>query len=226
MSTKTAGRQISRQKARAKAKRRRSRRAPVGWIAFAVVAAAAMVAVVVTSGGDGTGGSAFGSDVSVTGEALPDFPSGGAPDPAAGALAPEMRGTTFDGDAIAITRDGTPKVIMFIAHWCHVCQKEVPVVQAWLAEKGAPAGIEVVSVSTSVSEVRGNFPPKAWLEREGWTVPVLADDESSTALGAYGMSSFPAFVFLDARGRVAARAVGALPVATIEQFIEQAKAAA
>lgn len=222
MSTPTIGRQRSRQRARAKARRRTARRAPVFWTVFGVIAAAALVAVVVTGGGTRTANSAFGSDVSVTGEALPPLPRGGAADPAAGTLAPELRGTTFDGSSISITRDGRPKMIMFVAHWCHVCQREVPVVQAWLTDRGMPAGIDVVSVSTSVSETRGNFPPQDWLKREGWTVPVLADDESSTALRAFGIESFPGFVFVDADGRISSRAVGALPIATIEEHVTAA----
>ena len=38
----------------------------------------------------------------------------------------------FEGDAVAITNDGRPKIILLFAHWCPHCQNEVPVVTEWL----------------------------------------------------------------------------------------------
>lgn len=68
-------------------------------------------------------------------------------------------------------------------------------------------------LATSIDPDRPNYLPSAWLERESWSVPTLADAADSPAALAFGLSSFPYFVALDAENRVVARASGetALP---------------
>ena len=39
------------------------------------------------------------------------------------------------------------------------------------------AGVDIVSVSTAVQPDQHNYPPSAWLEGEGWTSPVIRDNE-------------------------------------------------
>lgn len=79
------------------------------------------------------------------------------------------------------------------------------------------------TVSTGVAEERGNYPPQRWLKEAGWTAPVLADSSDSTAAAAYGLSSFPYFVAVDAEGKVVARTSGEL---TTDQFDALVAAAA
>ena len=56
--------------------------------------------------------------VSVTGDALPPVPTEAEnPDLAVGMTMPEVRGVSFDGETVAITNDGRPKVILFLTHW-------------------------------------------------------------------------------------------------------------
>ncbi|MDQ3782544.1 MAG: redoxin domain-containing protein, partial [Actinomycetota bacterium] len=69
----------------------------------------------------------------VTGEALAPHPGNMLPadDPAVGIAAPAVVGEDFDGNTVSIDpTDGSPKAIMFLAHWCPHCQAEVPRVQA------------------------------------------------------------------------------------------------
>ena len=68
--------------------------------------------------------------------------------------------------------------------------------------------MQVRTISTSIAAARPNYPPSAWLEREGWTQPTLTDDANSSALAALGMTSFPGFVFVNADGTVAQRTTG------------------
>lgn len=193
--------------------------------AAAVVVLAAVLAVVLSGADDEDGGGA-GSDVpaavparvTVDGTSLPRF-AGTDGDPAAGMSAPALTGVSFDGTQFAIGPDGTPKIVMFLAHWCPHCQREVPVVQEWLDEKGNPDGVDLYSVSTSVSADRPNHPPEKWLAREGWTVPVI-QDEGSKASEAYGLSSFPFFVFLDGDNRVVGRAAGELSIESLEAVVK------
>ncbi len=153
----------------------------------------------------------------VEGAALPPFPNA-PPDPAVGLAAPLVRGASFAGAPVAIANDGRPKVVLFLAHWCPHCQREVPLIQAWLNGGGAPSDVDLVSVVTSIRPDAPNYPPDAWLQREGWTVPVIADPTGSVA-DAYGLTAFPYWVLIDKGGNVQARLVGELTIADLQTVI-------
>lgn len=144
-------------------------------------------------------------------------------DPAVGQTIPEVSGTTLDGKPITIGPDGKPKVIMFVAHWCPHCQREVPLIAAHLKETGMPDGVELVAVSTAVAEERGNYPPKAWLDREGWEIPTMADSADSSAAKTYGLPSFPYFLAVDADGKVVYRTTGEISVDQFDQLVDAAR---
>ena len=188
-------------------------------VPVAVVAGIAIIAVVAivatTLGDDGGDGSvATGSnssttlrqtgEVSVSGTPLAEFASG-VTDPTVGTAAPVIKGTSFDGTPIAI-EPGAPTLVLFAAHWCPHCQAEIPRLAGPF--RNLPGGTKVVTVSTGAVSNRPNYPPSAWFENEKWPTPVLADDDKSTAAMAYGLSSFPYFVFLDKSGKVVERFVG------------------
>lgn len=180
------------------------RQMPWLGIVFAVIAVALVAAIALGSGSDETGPEA--ADVTVDGK-LPQFQAT-AGDPAVGMPAPAVSGVNFAGDTVTIANDGTAKAIAFLAHWCPHCQAEVPAVQAWLEAGELPAGTKLVAVATGTDAARANYPPSAWLEREGWTPPVLVDDAAGTAAEAYGLSAYPFWVLLDGDGNVAVRAAG------------------
>jgi cytochrome c biogenesis protein CcmG, thiol:disulfide interchange protein DsbE len=129
--------------------------------------------------------------------------------------APTVQGTSFDGTPVAIQPSGRPSAIVFVAHWCPHCQREVPVIQSWIDANGMPPGVDFLSVATGIDPSRPNYPPDVWLASEGWTVPVLVDPTNSVAQ-AYGLSAYPFWVFLDGQGKVVARATGEL---TIPQLV-------
>ena len=218
----------------------RSSRAP--WIIGGVVVLVLVVAVVavaltrksdtpVATGGSGnpgtvvTGGLSYGN-VKVTGTPLPAMQPGatGASDPAVGQTAPTLQGVTMAEQPITIGNDGKPKVVMFLAHWCPHCQAEVPKIEKWLQANGLPADVELYAVATGTSDQRPNFPPSKWLQKEGWTVPTMVDDQQGTAAEAYGLSSFPFFVAVDANGKVVARTSGELEVSQFEALLAAARA--
>jgi thiol-disulfide isomerase/thioredoxin len=186
--------------------RRRVRKTPLVWLALgAVVVVAAVLAI--TLGGGEAGQTAA---VDVRGEGLPPLTETGAGDAAFGAAAPRLSGTGTDGEPMTIEPGGRSTVILFLAHWCPVCQEEVPKVQEWLDAGGLPQGVQFVSVATATDTNRPNHPPAEWLEREGWTLPTLLDDGASGAAEAYGLTAFPFWAFLDADGNVVARRFGPL----------------
>lgn len=160
----------------------------------------------------------------VTGEALAPHPGNMLPadDPAVGIAAPAVVGEDFGGNTVSIDpTDGSPKAIMFLAHWCPHCQAEVPRVQAWLDGGGGVEGVEIVSVLTSMSSSQPNYPPSEWMDREGWTSPVIRDSDGSDILVAYGSGGFPYYVFVDADGNVARRSAGELDIATLQTYMEE-----
>lgn len=158
-----------------------------------------------------------------TGAAAPALPvfEATAGDPAVGAAIPEVRGAAFDGSRVAIAHDGRPKVVLFLAHWCPHCQREVPVVQAWLDAGRLDGSVDLVSVATGIDPRLPNYPPDAWLAREGWTAPVLVDTDGSVA-DRYGLSAFPYWVAVDARGKVVVRATGELTPGQIDALVAAA----
>ena len=172
------------------------------------------LAVALTSGADDDDGTTAGNDaatsgtVAVSGTPLPEL-TDSADDPASGMTFPTLTGVDQSGQPMTISADDGPMMVLFVAHWCPHCQREVPVVQDWVDGGGLPPGVDLVAVSTAIDPQRPNYPPDAWLAREGWTAPVLVDADG-TAATATGLTAFPYFVAVDADGKVAARTTGEL----------------
>jgi thiol-disulfide isomerase/thioredoxin len=143
-------------------------------------------------------------------------------DAAAGLAAPIVEGISPEGDPVTIGGAGEPTLVTFLAHWCPHCQRELPVLVE-LQSGGELDGIRTVAVLTGTDANRPNFPPVAWLDREGWAGEVLLDDEAQTAARAYGLSSYPFLVLLDGDGKVVARAEGEVPAADIVALADLAR---
>jgi thiol-disulfide isomerase/thioredoxin len=165
-------------------------------------------------------------DIRVSGAPLAEMPQTGGADPAVGQPVPEIKGEQFNGDALTIPASGNPKVVMFVAHWCPHCQKEVPLISQYLAQNGMPAGVDLYAVATSTNETRPNYPPNPWLVKEQWPVKTIADNEKNDAASAYGVTGFPYFVVVGADGKVITRTSGEVTMAQFQGLIDQAKASA
>ena len=194
-------------------------------VAVAVVVALAALTVVLVGGSDSdddAGGEVVMDDygaVEAAGDPLP--PLGDGEDPAAGMSAPTIVSERPDGTVeVDPGSTGSGRMLVFLAHWCPHCQAELPN-YVELAEQGAFDGIETTAVLTSTSPDRPNFPPSAWLDREGWTGQRFFDDRDSTAAAAYGVSSFPFTVFVDAEGNVTERFAGEQPTERILAAVEE-----
>jgi thiol-disulfide isomerase/thioredoxin len=196
-----------------------SRRLPIALIAGAALAIG-LVAIIVATVSAGEDETVEVGTPTVTGEALPEFDTV-QNDTAIGLPIPEVSGADFAGNPVAITRDGRAKVLIFFAHWCGVCQQEVPLITQWLPGYSLPEGIDLISVSTGVNPNSANYPPSEWFEREGWPVPVLLDDGDDSVGAAFGLSAYPYFVFVDADGKVFLRVTGGLATTTIEALISE-----
>ena len=184
-------------------------------IAVVVVVGIVAVILVATGGGNAKKASGVGAkattevaaEVTVTGTKLPAY-TAAKTDPAIGLAAPKLGSVDFQGtnvEAGGVT--GKPYAIMFFAHWCPHCQAEVPRLVS-LAKAGQIAGVDVMGVATGTSKANPNYPPSAWLDREGWPFGVMVDDARFTAAGAYGLTGYPYMVFVDAQGKVVGRTSG------------------
>ncbi len=208
----------------------------LGGIA-AVVAIALAIAVWSASGNDKVSQGSVGTDasglasssaaetqpVTVLGTPLPG-PTDSS-DPAIGLKAPTMHGFTFDGSPIDITPGGgRAKMVVFLAHWCPHCNREIPVLLQWADSGGVPANLDIIGVSTGVSAQRDNYPPSKWIVSKGWKWPVMADSATSDAARAYGLAAYPTFDIIGADGTVKLRSSGELAVADLAALVQQALA--
>lgn len=214
----------ARPKARSSRRQPARRKLPIVPIVIGVVILLAVAAAVATSGGGGDRDTEEGIEqvrpVVVAGEPLaPHTGSGG--DPAVGAPAPEIEGARFDGTPLTIGADGRAKVLVFLAHWCPHCQREVSTLAAWLAENGMPEDVDIYGIATATTPERPNYPPSEWLDQERFAVPTLADDTEGSTARAFGLSGFPFFVAVDEDNLVVARASGELRIEQWEQLIDQ-----
>ena len=124
---------------------------------------------------------------------------------------------------MAIVNDARPKVVLFVAHWCPHCRREVPALAKRLSTNGEPPGVDLYTVATGTTPDRSNYPPSAWLEREGWTVTTMADDNNGRVADAFGLSAYPFFVAIDNSGKVVARASGELSIPSFERLLDLAR---
>ena len=156
-------------------------------------------------------------------DALPAYDATVDDDPAVGREIPAVAGTGLDGSEVVIEPDGTAKVLVFVAHWCPHCRREVPRLVEHLAAQPMPDDVELLTVSTSVKPGAEGYPPAEWLEEAGWTAPVLADDDLESVADAFGLSAFPFFVVVDADGTVVERASGELSTERFDALVEAAQ---
>ncbi len=160
--------------------------------------------------------------VQVAGGGLPPLgDSTGAGDPAFGQQAPSLVGKSFDGSPVTVS-PGKATLIVFLAHWCPHCQREVPRLVSWFQLGQVPTGLDVIGVATATTTTRDNYPPSVWLQRETFPWPILADSDTQTAATAFGLDSFPFFVLVDATGKVVLRQAGEVETADLTAKINAA----
>lgn len=161
--------------------------------------------------------------VCVQGTALPQATDNPSTDPAIGLQIPTVGGSAFDGSPVTIGPDPKPQLLIFAAHWCPHCQREIPVITQWIASGGLPKDIQLTLVATGTNPDFPNYPPSKWLQKEKWPEPVLVDNENSDAATAFGLNAYPYFVFVNANGTVAARTSGELTVDVINTALSALK---
>lgn len=154
------------------------------------------------------------------GDSLPRFDPSLVVDPAVGQPAPQIVASYFDNTEVTVDlADGTPRLVMFFAHWCPHCQNEVTSLVERFGVDGLPGGVEITAISTSVQEGQPNYPPSRWFLNEGWAFPVLRDSEAGSLASAFGLGGFPFTVAVDGSGTVIARTSGQIPDAQFDALV-------
>ncbi len=204
-------------------KKREAPRRPL-WqtalIGLALVAGALFVAFVLT--GDGPPEQTETAAVEITGDQLPAIPREAGQDPAVGQAAPVASGSDFGGNDVPLLAEDQGTLVVFLAHWCPVCQREVPVIVDHFGD-ARPEGVRIMAVPTATDQSQGNYPPSAWLDAEDWPFGVMVDSPANQVGEAYGVVAYPAFVAVGPDGQVKARASGELPPAAMDQLVELAR---
>lgn len=169
----------------------------------------------------GDGGPGEYQPVTVDGVAL-DPRGDGAIDPSVGLEAPVLAGYTFDHEEIVIDprQSAAPTLLVFLAHWCPHCNREVPRLLEWKERGLVPDRLRVVGVTTGSRDDQPNWPPSQWLADFEWPWEVLADSRSQDAALAYGVDGYPFMVLIDAQGRIAHRMSGEVGVDDLARIVE------
>ena len=159
-------------------------------------------------------------ETTVTGDLLPEFAGENDDNIALGLAAPIFSAPNENSEIVSLEKNGNAKALLFLAHWCGYCQKEVPVVQGFIDSAGVPPGVDVIAIATSIDRGRENYPPQKWLADEGWSETQLYDLDREIG-NAYGLSAFPFWVFLDKDLNVVARRTGNLPADMVGALLIQ-----
>jgi len=159
-------------------------------------------------------------ETTVTGDLLPEFAGENDDNIALGLAAPIFSAPNENSEIVSLEKNGNAKALLFLAHWCGYCQKEVPVVQGFIDSAGVPPGVDVIAIATSIDRGRENYPPQKWLADEGWSETQIYDLDREIG-NAYGLSAFPYWVFLDKDLNIVARRTGNLPADMVGALLIQ-----
>lgn len=107
---------------------------------------------------------------------------------------------------------GRPVLVNFWATWCPPCRAELPELQqTWRAHQSCLAVVGITEDSANAEEVR------AFARERGLDYPILLDDGSAGR--AYGVTTIPRSVLIDAEGRVMGTFVGPVTRAGVERAL-------
>jgi thiol-disulfide isomerase/thioredoxin len=164
--------------------------------------------------------------VSATGGLLAPLPESGA-DTETGKSVAVLKGYDLQGRPVTIDPAGEGKatLVVFLAHWCQFCNREIPVLNKWRESGEVPTGLRVVGVTTGSKADQANWPPSKWMTAMKWPFEVMADSEAQEAARAYGVGGYPFMAFVGANGKITARTSGEVPVEQLQIYANAAVAA-
>lgn len=116
--------------------------------------------------------------------------------------APPLRLTDLDGEVVDLADlRGTPVVVNFWATWCGPCRVELPMLASWARGRD---DVVVLAVATDTSAA----PVRRVRDDQDLPFPVLMADGATQR--AWGVTTLPTTIVVDAEGRVHAAHTGLL----------------
>jgi cytochrome c biogenesis protein CcmG/thiol:disulfide interchange protein DsbE len=141
--------------------------------------------------------------------------------PLLGKPAPDLAGSTIDGQDFDLRRSqGRWVLINFFATWCVPCRQEHPelVRFAELHRQSGDAEVVAVVYDDSVDAVRD------YRQKEGGDWPMVADPKGRIGLD-WGVAGVPESYLVSPDGVVAAKVVGGVRLAALEGLLSRVRGA-
>ena len=141
--------------------------------------------------------------------------------------APALTGTTVDEQPYDMADDkGKVLVINVWGSWCPPCRKEAPeLVQAHERLTAGSKGSEVAFVGIDTRDP-SRAAAKAYQRKFNVPYPSVYDPSGTLLLGfadSLPPSAIPSTLVIDEQGRVAARVLGGITAATLEDLVQQVR---
>lgn len=135
-----------------------------------------------------------------------------------GKPAPDFTLKTLNGeDASLSDYKGKIVLINFWATWCKYCDEEMPDLEKLYNENKDDLVVLAVDVGEEEEKVRD------YIEKGGYTFPVLLDKDSSIAQKNYYVSAYPTSYFIDEDGNLIGAVAGMMTYPQMTQILEQIK---
>src|SRR6266545_7903464 len=137
--------------------------------------------------------------------------------PLEGQPAPDFTLKTLDGSMVTLSKlQGHPVLINFWASWCEPCRAEMPeIVRAY--ETHTADGLIVLAVNTTYQDSLSEA--QAFAKEFHMPFSVLLDDTGEVARDAYGLRVLPMSFFIDRKGIIVHRQIGAMNSKQIDSFV-------
>lgn len=149
--------------------------------------------------------------------------SEGAASDLVGREAPPLSGTNcMDGKPTSLAGTaGKPTLIVFWAHWCPHCQRELPVIERLYERHRDEWNVFTVGTAIGANPASPEFStPAEFIETTGMTMPTILDPTGEMS-AEYNLEGFPQLYFVDADGKVVEVESGELPEKAIEDEMEK-----
>ena len=139
------------------------------------------------------------------------------PESAKKTAAPDFTVTDANGNEIKLSDfAGKPVVLNFWASWCPPCKSEMPRFDAKYREVKDDVVFMMVDLVDGQRETQAKG--QQYVSDKGFAFPVYFD-KKQLAAAAYGISSIPTTVFIDANGDILAGYQGAIDEKTLNSAI-------
>lgn len=133
------------------------------------------------------------------------------------AAAPDFTMYTLDGKAVKLSDfEGKPTILNFWASWCGPCKSEMPELEAAYLAYGDQIHFAMVNLTDGTNDTIAAA--SGYIREKGYTFPVYYDTELAGA-AAYGVSSIPLTIFINARGEMVAYHTGSMTEDVLQRGI-------